>query len=66
MERQKRYITFYKIKYAHLVPYIKEYGMMCTRSWWKCIKLGLRHIRQGKATFFVIEKVKPKNNSYFH
>ena len=58
MKRQKRYITFYKIKYSHLVPYFKEYGLMCTRSYWECFKLGLRHIKQGTATFFTIEKIK--------
>lgn len=59
MKRTKRYITFYKISYKHMIPYIKEYGMMCTRSWWQCFKLGIRHIRQGKASFFIIEKVNP-------
>lgn len=60
MKRQKRYITFYKITFTHSIPHIKEYGMMCSRSWRQCFKLGIRHIRQGKASLFIIEKVKPK------
>ena len=55
--RKKRYITFYKISYRHLVPTLDEYGMMCTRSWWQCFKIGLRHMKQGSATFFTIEKI---------
>ena len=65
MTKQKRYITFYKLKYRYMIPYVREYGMMCTRSWWKCFKMGLRHIRKGRATFFVIEKVKPKETLHF-
>lgn len=61
--RQKRYVTFYKIGFHHLSPTLSIYGMMCSRSWRKCLKLGIRHIRQGKATFFTIEKVKPKRGS---
>lgn len=64
MKIQKKYITFYKLHYSHLVPYVHEYGMMCTRTWWQCFKLGWRHIKQGKANFFVIEKAKPKKNSH--
>lgn len=64
MARRKRYITLYKIKYNHLIPYINEYGLMCTRSWWQCFKLGMRHIKQGKASFFTIEKVKPNKGSH--
>lgn len=62
MKVQKRYITFYKLHYNCLVPCVSEYGMMCHRSWWGCLKLGWRHIRRGKATFFTIEKVKPKKS----
>lgn len=62
MKQKKRYISFYKVHYNHLVPHIEEYGLMCTRSWWKCFKLGLRHIRQGKATLFMIEKNRPKKH----
>nr|DAT77948.1 MAG TPA: hypothetical protein [Caudoviricetes sp.] len=66
MPRTKRYITFYKLHYISFLPYVHEYGMMCTRSWFQCLKLGFRHILQHKATFFTIEKVKPKHTSYFH
>lgn len=62
MKRDKRYITFYKIQYKHFMPYIYEYGFMCTRTWWECFKLGLRHIKQGKANFFTVEKAKPKKS----
>lgn len=62
MKIKKRYIAFYKIKYNKFIPYLDEYGMMCTRTWWGCFKFGLRHIRQGKATFFIIEKNRPKKH----
>ena len=64
MKKQKRYISFYKLYYRHGIPYIYEYGMMCTRSWWQCFKMGAKHLRKGKATFFTIEKVKPKDNLF--
>lgn len=51
MTKVKRYITFYKFQ-LHPTPHIKTYGLMCTRTRWQCFKLGLKHIRQGKATFF--------------
>lgn len=60
MGKPKRYITFYKIKYIHSIPSIEKYGLMCSRNWKQCFKLGLRHIRQGKATFFTIKKVRSK------
>lgn len=66
MARQKRYMTFYQFYTLRHVPYITTYGFMCTRSWWKCLKLGIRHIRKGKAFFFTIEKAKPKQPHYFH
>ena len=44
------------------IPYLHEYGMMCTRTWWSCFKLGFKHVRQGKATFFIIEKDRPKKH----
>ncbi len=66
MKRQKRYISFYKIHYDHFIPYLHEYGLMCTRTWWECIKLGFRHIKQGKATFFILEKNRPKKSSSSH
>ena len=66
MKRQRRYITFYKIEFKYMIPYVKSYGLMCTRSYWKCMKMGIRHIRQGKASLFFIEKVKPKKDSYFN
>lgn len=59
--KQKRYITFYRLYWINGVPYAHEYGLMCTRSWWKCFKLGFRHIRQRKAHFFTIEKCYPKS-----
>lgn len=64
MKKQKRYISFYKLYYHHGIPYVYEYGMMCTRSWWQCLKIGAKHLRKGKATFFTIEKVKPKDNLF--
>lgn len=63
MKRKKRYINFYKFHYNNLMPYVEEYGFMCTRTYWECLKIGFRHIRKGKATFFIIEKAKPKKNS---
>lgn len=57
MAKRKRYITFFKITYRHLIPTVDEYGMMCTRTWWQCFKIGLRHIKEGSASFFIIEKV---------
>lgn len=57
MKRQKRYISFYKLKYRHCIPYISTYGLMCTRNYIQCLKLGLKHIRKGNATFFIIEKI---------
>lgn len=66
MARQKRYITFYVFYNRHLLSSINQYGFMCTRSWWKCLKFGLRHIVKGQAIFFTIEKVKPKKTSHFH
>lgn len=64
--KTKRYITFYKISYKRMVPHVKEYGFMCTRSWWECFKIGLRHIRKSQATFFIIEKVVPKKKLHSH
>lgn len=66
MVRQKRYITFYTLHKRHIIPSIYQYGLMCTRSWGKCLKLGLRHIVHGQALFFTIEKVKPKKISHFN
>lgn len=66
IDERRWYITFYKLHYISFLPYVHEYGMMCTRSWFQCLKLGFRHILQHKATFFTIEKVKPKHTSYFH
>lgn len=66
MVRQKRYITFYTFHKRHIIPSIYQYGLMCTRSWWKCLKFELRHIIEGQAFFFTIEKVKPKKTSHFH
>lgn len=64
MKREKRYITFCRIRYKNLVPYLQEYGMMCTRTYWECFKLGLRHIKNGTAIFFTIKKIKsPKKPS---
>ena len=62
MKARKRYIVFYKIRYNRFIPYLHEYGMMCTRTWWSCFKLGFKHVRQGKATFFIIEKDRPKKH----
>ena len=62
MKVRKRYIAFYKIKYNHCIPYLDEYGMMCTRTWWSCFKMGLKYIKQGKATFFMIENNRPKKH----
>ena len=53
--RPRRYITFYKIEWFPL-PHIKSYGLMATRSWWQSLKYGLKHIKKGSATFFIIEK----------
>lgn len=66
MIRQKRYITFYTLHKRHIIPSVYQYGLMCNRSWQKCLKLGLRHIVKGQAFFFTIEKVKPKKTSHFH
>lgn len=55
MKKGKRYITFYKISPKHTK---KTYGMMCTRTWWQCFKLGIKHIRQGRAIFFKIRAIK--------
>lgn len=66
MVRQKRYITFYTLHKRHIITSIYQYGLMCTRSWWKCLKFGLRHVIEGQAIFFTIEKVKPKKTSHFH
>lgn len=66
MVRQKRYITFYTLHKRHIIPSVYQYGLMCTGSWWKCLKFGLRHIVEDQAFFFTIEKVKPKKNSLFH
>lgn len=66
MVRQKRYITFYTLHKRHIIPSVYQYGLMCNRSWQKCLKLGLRHIVKGQAFFFTIEKVKPKKTSHFH
>lgn len=66
MIRQKRYSTFYTLHKRHILPSIYQYGLMCNRSWQKCLKLGLRHIVKGQAFFFTIEKVKPKKTSHFH
>lgn len=66
MMRQKRYITFYTLHKRHILPSVYQYGLMCTRSWWKCLKFGLRHVVEGQAIFFTIEKVKPKKTSHFH
>lgn len=62
MKRQKRYMTFYQLKAKRSMPYISTYGLMCTRSWWKCFKLGMKHIAKGKAYFFTIQKAKPKKS----
>lgn len=59
--KQKRYITFYKLYWLDRRLYAHEYGLMCTRSWWQCFKLGLRHIRYRKAHLFTIEKSYLKN-----
>lgn len=66
MIRQKRYITFYTHHKRHIIPSVYQYGLMCNRSWQKCLKLGLRHIVKGQAFFFTIEKVKPNKTSHFH
>lgn len=66
MVRQKRYIIFYTLHKKHIFPSVYQYGLMCTRSWWKCLKFRLKHIIEGQAFFFTIEKVKPKKNSLFH
>lgn len=60
MVRQKRYITFYTLMWRYHIPYIKTYGLACTRSWYKCLKLGIKHIKKGSAMFFTIEKCRPK------
>lgn len=60
MKARKRYIAFYKLKCRYGIPHVDEYGFMCTRTWWQCFKLGLRHIRKGNATFFMIENHRPK------
>lgn len=60
MKTKKRYIAFYKLKCYYGMPHLDKYGLMCTRTWWQCFKLGIRHIRQGKATFFVIMGNRPK------
>lgn len=65
MIRQKRYITFYTLHKRHIIPSVYQYGLMCNRSWQKCLKLGLRHIVKSQAFFFTIEKVKPKKTSHF-
>lgn len=62
MKTRKRLITFYKIEHDKFIPHLEKYGMMCTRTWWSCFKLGLRHIRQGKATFFIIGNSKHKKH----
>lgn len=64
MRKQKRYITFYKLDKSHRFPCISTYGMMCTRNWWDCFKMGMKHIRKGKAYFFTIKKIVPKS-AYF-
>jgi hypothetical protein len=66
MVRQKRYITFYTLHKKHIFPSVYQYGLMCTRSWWKCMKFGLKHIVEGQAIFFTIEKVELKKTSYFN
>lgn len=66
MVRQKRYITFYTLHKKHIFPSVYQYGLMYTRSWWKCMKFGLRHIVEGQAIFFTIEKVRPKKISHFY
>lgn len=62
MNRQKRYIKFYKIDYKHNHLQLGSYGLMCTRSWWKCFKLGIKHIKQGSCYFFIIQKNRPKKS----
>ena len=66
MKRQRRYIMFYKLHWIHLMPYVSEYGLMCSRSWWQCFKLGMRHMAKGKASFFIIEKREPKKSKRHH
>ena len=57
--RTKRYIAFYKLRLFQ-TPHIETYGLMCTRTRIQCFKLGLKHLKLGKATFFYFSKVKPK------
>lgn len=65
MTRRKRYITFYRIKTKYCIPYPDTYGMCCTRTWWQCFKIGLRHLQQGSALFFTVEKASPKTHLFF-
>lgn len=58
---KKRLMIFYTIGCKYKVLYPKKYAMVCTRSWWGCFKLGMRHIRKGRAFFFTIRK-KPKKS----
>ena len=66
MKRKQRYITFYGIgrKNNHLC--LEKYGLMCTRGWFECFKIGFRHIKNKKAFFFMIGKAEYKNNKHKH
>ena len=58
-------MRFFGLDPIHLYPY-EKYTMMCTRSWWECFKLGMRHVWKGNAIFFTISKRRPKKSSHSH
>lgn len=66
MKKKQRYIAFYNITWKDNHLYGEKYGLMCTRSWWQCFKIGLRHIKNKKAFFFMIGKAEYKRNKHKH
>ncbi len=64
--KNKRYVRFFGFGASNTIHIGEKYGLKCTRSWWGCLKLGIRHILKGNAIFFVILKNKPKKSSHSH
>lgn len=60
--KNKRYITFYKVIFSPL-PHFSTYRLTCHRTKKQCIKIGLKHIKQGTAYFFTFRKVKNKKKA---
>ena len=66
MKKLQRFITFYNVERKGNHLYIKRYGLMCTRGWWKCFKMGMRHIKNSQAILFTIGKSVPKKPQHRH